>query len=123
MTPQPSIRGVWCAMLTPLDPSGAIDDARFAAHARSLMAQGVDGVAPFGTTGEGQSFSVAERIAGLDALIAGGVPPDRIVAATGCAALADTIALTRARRGQQLPWRSRAAAVLFQGPVGGKGST
>jgi 4-hydroxy-tetrahydrodipicolinate synthase len=82
-------------MLTPLDGNGGVDHARFARHARWLLAQGVQGVAPFGTTGEGPSFSMAERAAGLGALLASGIPADRVVAATGCTALAETIALTR----------------------------
>lgn len=90
-----SVRGVWCALLTPLDRSGSVASARMVAHARRLLDEGVDGVAPFGTTGEGQSFSVAERIDGLDALLAGGIPPSKILAATACAALPDTVALTR----------------------------
>lgn len=89
------VHGLWCAMLTPLDRGGGVDLARFARHARWLLAQGIDGVAPFGTTGEGQSFSTAERSAGLSALLAADIPAARIVAATGCAALAETIALTR----------------------------
>jgi 4-hydroxy-tetrahydrodipicolinate synthase len=89
------VTGLWCALLTPLDRDGSIDHARFARHGASLLAQGVDGVAPFGTTGEGQSFSLAEREAGLDALLAAGVPAARVVAATGCAALTETVALTR----------------------------
>ena len=60
-----------------------------------LFAAGVDGIALFGTTGEGQSFSVAQRRRGLDALLAAGIPPQRVVAGTGCAAIADTIELTR----------------------------
>lgn len=72
-----------------------LDAARLAAHAQHLFAAGVDGIAPFGTTGEGQSFSVAERRAGLDALLAAGIAPKRILAATGCAALPDAIELTR----------------------------
>ena len=68
-------------MLTPFDADGAIDHVRFAAHVRALLAQGVDGVAPFGTTGEGQSLSVDERRAGLDALLAAGIPASRIVVA------------------------------------------
>ena len=91
----PLIHGLWCATLTPLARNGGIDHARFAAHVHALLAQGVDGVAPFGTTGEGQSFAVDERRAGLDALLAAGVPGPRIVAATGCAALPETIALSR----------------------------
>jgi 4-hydroxy-tetrahydrodipicolinate synthase len=89
------IRGLWCATLTPLGLDGAIDHARMAAHVRALFAQGVDGVAPFGTTGEGPSFSVAERRAGLDALIAAGIAPSQLVPGTGCAAFSDTVALTR----------------------------
>jgi 4-hydroxy-tetrahydrodipicolinate synthase len=49
----------------------------------------------FGTTGEGQSLSLKERRAGLDALLAAGIAPSRIVAATGCASLPETIELTR----------------------------
>ena len=59
MSDQP-IRGLWCATLTPLAADGGIDHSRLAAHIHRLFAQGVEGVAPFGTTGEGQSFSVAE---------------------------------------------------------------
>jgi 4-hydroxy-tetrahydrodipicolinate synthase len=89
------LRGLWCATLTPLTRDGAVDHARFAAHVQRLFAQGVDGIAPFGTTGEGQSFSLEERRVGLDALLAADVPARRIVAATGCAALTETVALTR----------------------------
>jgi 4-hydroxy-tetrahydrodipicolinate synthase len=90
-----AVQGLWCATLTPIGHDGAIDHGRLAAHARALFAQGVDGVAPFGTTGEGPSFSIAERRAGLDALLAAGIPASRVVAATGCAAFADAVALTR----------------------------
>ena len=93
--PAPLLRGLWCATLTPVAPTGGIDHVRFAAHVQALLAQGVDGVAPFGTTGEGQSFAADERRAGLDALLAAGVPGQRIVAGTGCAALPETIALSR----------------------------
>jgi 4-hydroxy-tetrahydrodipicolinate synthase len=87
--------GLWPALLTPLDAALDIDIPTFAAHARALLAAGCTGVTPFGTTGEGPSFSVAERQAALDGLIAGGVPAGRILASTSCAALPDTVALTR----------------------------
>jgi len=90
-----TVHGLWCAMLTPLARDGGVDHARFADHARWLLAQDVDGVAPFGTTGEGQSLAMADRAAGLAALLEAGIPAGRVVAATGCAALAETIALTR----------------------------
>jgi 4-hydroxy-tetrahydrodipicolinate synthase len=90
-----AIHGVWCATLTPLDRRGDVDHGRLAAHVRQLFDAGIDGVAPFGTTGEGQSFGVDERKAGLEAMIAEGIAPARILAATGCAALPETIELTR----------------------------
>ena len=89
------IQGLWCATLTPVGNDGRIDPARFADHVRWLFTQGVQGIAPFGTTGEGQSFSLDERRAGVDALLAGGIAGSRIVAGTGCASLAETIALSK----------------------------
>ncbi|WP_127997339.1 dihydrodipicolinate synthase family protein [Piscinibacter defluvii] len=90
-----SLPGIWPALLTPLQDDLSIDPLRFAAHARALLAAGCGGVTPFGTTGEGPSFSVAERIAAVDALVAGGVPGANILVSTSCAALPDTLALTR----------------------------
>src|SRR5437660_5791505 len=89
------VHGVWCATLTPLDSAGAPDASRLAAHVRRMFATGVDGIALFGTTGEGQSFSLAERRDGLDALLSAGIASERILVGTGCAALPDTIELTR----------------------------
>jgi 4-hydroxy-tetrahydrodipicolinate synthase len=40
-------------------------------------------------------MSVAERIAALEALVAGGIPAETLIPGTGCAALPDTIELTR----------------------------
>lgn len=95
MDTQSTPRGVWCATLTPLDARGNVDGPRFAGHGARLLADGIDGIVPFGTTGEGQSFSVAERMAGLEALVAAEIPATKIIAATGGAAMPDTIALTR----------------------------
>jgi 4-hydroxy-tetrahydrodipicolinate synthase len=89
------VQGVWCAVLTPFDAAGLPDFARLAQHVRRILAAGVDGIALFGTTGEGQSLSLKERRAGLDALLAAGIAPGRILAATGCASLPETIELTR----------------------------
>lgn len=89
------LSGIWPALLTPLDGQLDIDLPAFAEHALALLAAGCTGVTPFGTTGEGPSFSVAERRAALDGLVARGVPAARILVSTSCAALPDTIELTR----------------------------
>jgi 4-hydroxy-tetrahydrodipicolinate synthase len=88
-------RGVFCAALTPLDAALMPDHDRFVAHCRRLLDEGCDGIAMLGTTGEANSFSADERRALLEAALAGGVPPDRLLPGTGVAALSETVALTR----------------------------
>ena len=88
-------QGVWPALLTPLERDLSINIDAFANHAKALLDAGCTGVTPFGTTGEGPSFTVQERIAAIDGLIARGVPANRILVSTSCAALPDTVALTR----------------------------
>ncbi len=87
--------GIWPALLTPLRADLAVDHARFAAHARALLEAGCGGVTPFGTTGPLPSFTVAERREAVEALVKGGVPAERILVSVSCAALPDTLALTR----------------------------
>lgn len=81
--------------ITPFNPDLSVDLARFVSHSRLLLDDGADGLACFGTTSEANSMSVAERIDALDALIDAGIPATRLIPGTGCAALPDTIALTR----------------------------
>jgi 4-hydroxy-tetrahydrodipicolinate synthase len=96
MTEAAKPRGLWVAALTPLTAALACDTARLAEHCRYLFAEGCDGVALFGTTGEGPSFTVAERRRALETVLAAGIPAGRVILGTGCAALPDTIELTRA---------------------------
>ena len=90
-----TIHGLWVAMATPVAADGSVDHAALVGHAKGLMAAGCDGLVPFGTTGEGTSFSAAERLAAIEAMLAGGIAPGRIAPGTGCPAITDTIALTR----------------------------
>jgi 4-hydroxy-tetrahydrodipicolinate synthase len=87
--------GVYTAILTPMRPDLSPDPAALTDHARWLMSQGCTGLVLLGTTGEANSFSVAERMGILDALLDGGFPPDRLMVGTGCCALTDTVALTQ----------------------------
>ncbi|MEM9441089.1 MAG: dihydrodipicolinate synthase family protein [Pseudomonadota bacterium] len=89
------LKGVWCPALMPLDTKLDPDVSRFIDHCRWVLDEGCHGLVMFGTTGEANSFSVEERIRVLDAAIDGGLPADRMVVGTGCAALPDTVQLTR----------------------------
>ena len=90
------LSGVLPAALSPLQADLSPDYARHVKHCRWLLANGCDGLAIHGTTGEANSFSVAERTETLEALAAGGIEGQRIIAGTGCCALPDSIALTKA---------------------------
>lgn len=82
------------ASLTPLSSEGAIDHNLFSNHLHWLLDNGCDAAVLFGTTGEGNSFSVAERQSALEAIIEDGIPVDRLMVATGCCAVTDTLSLT-----------------------------
>lgn len=94
-----AIRGFWVASATPLATDRSVDTARLAAHANWLFGKGVDGIVLFGTTGEGTSFNVGERVATVEALLKAGVAAERIGVGGGFPALGDSIALTRSLLG------------------------
>jgi 4-hydroxy-tetrahydrodipicolinate synthase len=91
-----AIRGFWAATPTPLTAEGTADHASLARHAFDLFGKGLDGIVVFGTTGEGTSFNVGERIATVESLLKAGVPAARIGIGGGFPAVTDSIALTRA---------------------------
>jgi 4-hydroxy-tetrahydrodipicolinate synthase len=72
-----------------------VDTALLGTHARSLFTRGCDGVVLFGTTGEGPSFTAAERIATVRALLAQGIGPDRLALGVGFPAMHDAVTLCR----------------------------
>jgi len=87
--------GVWCPAMMPLDEKLEPDTRKFIDHCHFVLNEGCHGLVMFGTTGEANSFSVEERIRLLDAAIDAGLPADRMMVGTGCAALPDTVQLTR----------------------------
>lgn len=89
------MQGVLAPVVTPFNEKLDPDAARFVRLCRSLLEEGLAGLAPFGTTSEANSLSLDERERLLDALLEGGVPAARLVPGTGCAALPDTVRLSR----------------------------
>jgi 4-hydroxy-tetrahydrodipicolinate synthase len=87
--------GLSAAVATPFDAEGRVDLARLAAHARRCLERGCDSVTLFGTTGEGASLAAAERTAMFDAVVGGGVAPDRIVCAVAETAVGTAILRAR----------------------------
>jgi 4-hydroxy-tetrahydrodipicolinate synthase len=94
MADSSALKGIFAANLTPLQPDLSIDLPTLIEHCRWLLARGCHGIALFGTTGEGPSFSVAERKAALEDVIAAGIPAAALMLGTGCSALPETVELT-----------------------------
>jgi 4-hydroxy-tetrahydrodipicolinate synthase len=89
------LSGVICATLTPFSgPVGPVDETWISAHLRFLEANGIHGVLPLGTTGEGPSLSLMERQRVID-LVLDHRGSLAVIASTGCVALPDTIELSR----------------------------
>lgn len=90
------IRGIISAMLTPFTSDvGPVDYEWLPGYLQFLADGGLHGVLALGTTGEGPSMSVAERIRTLEIILKHRGELS-VIAGTGCAALTDTIALSRA---------------------------
>ena len=89
----PRARCLIAAIATPLGRDFRPDWGRLVAQARALMAAGCDGIALFGTTGEGAEFAVEDRTATLEAVLAAGLPAGRIVVSVGALAIPDAARL------------------------------
>jgi 4-hydroxy-tetrahydrodipicolinate synthase len=65
--------GVIPALLTPVGPAGQVDHAALGQLVRRLVERGVTGLSPLGSTGEGYSLSLEQRLA-VTGTVAGLVP-------------------------------------------------
>lgn len=87
------VRGVWAAVVTPVDATFTPDAAKAISYYRDLLAAGCDGINVFGTTGEAMSFGVDQRCTMMEAVAESGLPMDRVMVGTGAASLDDATRL------------------------------
>ena len=97
MTSQP-IHGVICPIMTPLKPNGDINPAMIPPLVDYLLAHGVAGIYPLGTTGEGPLFNLDERKAVAAATVAAVAGRAPVIIHTGGISTRDTLELTRHAR-------------------------
>jgi 4-hydroxy-tetrahydrodipicolinate synthase len=88
-----NLRGVLAPVVTPFKADLSPDSGRLIAHCQWLLSQAC-GLAVFGTNSEANSMSAAERMTLLDALVAAGIDPSRMMPGTGCCSITETVALT-----------------------------
>ena len=89
------MKGIWSAVVTPLDESFVPDAGLAARRYRDLLRRGCDGLNVLGTTGEAMSLDAQERMRFMEALATSGLPMERMMVGTGAASLGDAVRLTR----------------------------
>jgi 4-hydroxy-tetrahydrodipicolinate synthase len=96
MPSQHPLAGVYAAAVTPLKHDSTLDFDSVPALLKFLSSRGCHGAVLFGTTGEGPSFSPAEREVLMRAAceVCDQVPGFRLIAGTGTPSLEETIQLT-----------------------------
>lgn len=90
------LSGVYTASVTPLTAAGAPDLAAWPALLTFFADRGAHGALLLGTTGEGTSFSAAERIEIFKAAATARPEEFRLLVGTGTPSLTETIALNQA---------------------------
>ena len=94
MNAEVRMKRVLAPVITPFGSDLRPDAGRLVRHCRWLLEQDV-GLAVFGTNSEGNSMTVPEKLALIDALVEARIPPARMMPGTGCCAFPDTVLLTR----------------------------
>ena len=89
------LHGVICPVITPFDEVGRVDEFSLLQVVDFLLDHGIDGLMVGGTTGEGMSLSLSERMSICEAVVQhvdGRVP---VIVHTGCVTTKETVSLTQ----------------------------
>ncbi|MCP5087213.1 MAG: dihydrodipicolinate synthase family protein [Rhodobacteraceae bacterium] len=93
-----AVRGIYAAAVSPFSADGSLNARKLLSYCQYLISPegGCDGVAPAGTTGEGTSIAIADRLALPGIFADAGVERNRVIFGTGAPASSDCVSLTRA---------------------------
>ena len=89
-------KGVYAASLTPVGADGEPDAQKLVRYCRWNIEQGLDGVAPLGTTGEGNSLSLKFRLTLPETFRNANFEASQVIFGTGSCAAGDAIEATKA---------------------------
>lgn len=96
-SPSKARRGIYAAAVSPFRADGSMDIEKLIAYCKHLLSDGgCTGVAPTGTTGEGTSVAMTDRLALPSAFAEAGIERDRVIFGTGSPSSGDCVVLTRA---------------------------
>ena len=90
-------RGIYAAAISPFTKDYRLDHSKLIDYCRYLLNDGgCDGVAPVGTTGEGSSISISDRLSLPKLLSDAGIPADRVIIGTGNPSTQDATRISKA---------------------------
>jgi len=87
--------GSYVALITPMRPDGAVDEAAFEQLVEWQATQGTDGVVPVGTTGESPTLTHDEHRRVIEIAVRVSAGRMRVIAGAGSNSTAEAVALTR----------------------------
>ncbi len=96
MSSEQTFRGVFTALVTPMQSNGEIDWQTLESLVESQIVAGIDGLVPVGTTGESPTLNTEQHIGVIERVVkvaAGRVP---VIAGTGANSTEEALQLTRA---------------------------
>lgn len=85
------MQGIWTAIVTPFTRSGEFDQRAFDVLLEEQKASGVRGIIVIGSTGEGLTLTVQEKLALLRRAVSRGKPELEIMSGTGTLSTAQTV--------------------------------
>jgi 4-hydroxy-tetrahydrodipicolinate synthase len=92
-----AVRGIYAAAVSPFNRNGALDPKKLVEYCEYLVTKGgCDGVAPTGTTGEGNSISFVQKLNLAKAFADAKFEPSRVIFGTGSCATQDAVDLSKA---------------------------
>ena len=92
-----AVRGIYAAAVSPLNANGDLDSIKLVMYCKYLVSDGgCDGVAPTGTTGEGNSISFLQKIRIAEEFADAKFEPSKVIFGTGSCATQDAVDLSKA---------------------------
>ncbi len=89
-------RGIYAAAISPFDKNYRLEHAKLIEYCSYLLTDGgCDGVAPIGTTGEGSSISIEDRLSLPKLFFDAGIPGDRVILGTGNSSTPDAVRISK----------------------------
>lgn len=92
-----AVRGIYAAAVSPFREDGTLDVPKLVSYCQYLVSEGgCDGVAPTGTTGEGNSISFRQKLELAGAFADAGFSPQKAIFGTGSCSVQDAVDLSKA---------------------------